>query len=173
MKLLVLLSRLSKGYNKNTAMSKQVNWISDLALFLAGGLLAASVSRARTTVHRSPARETAVEGPDLPEIRSALCNLEKRVAEVASTNAVRFAAIETRIEEHAAKLGEIPAIQQIIFAVEETLTKTMAPLTERLSGQEEAITRLKTAVGRSDRLIDRVLELAKQAKEESPASQTV
>jgi hypothetical protein len=49
----------------------------------------------------------------------------------------------------------------------------MAPLTERLSGQEEAITRLKTAVGRSDRLIDRVLELAKQAKEESPASQTV
>ena len=148
-------------------MSKQVNWISEVALFVAGGLLAASVSRVRAPVHLPTAGEAPTEGPDLSEIRGAICKLQRRVAEEASTSAVRFAAIETRLEEHSTKLAEIPPILQIVSAVEQTLTKAMAPLHDRLTGQEQAITALKLVVGRSDRLIDRVLELAKEAKEQT------
>ena len=153
-------------------MSKQINWISEVALFLAGGLLAASVSRGRPPLHRPTAGEAPVEGPDLSEIGSALCKLGKRVAEEASASAVRFAAIETRLEEHSTKLAEIPPILQIVSAVEQTLTKAMAPLHERLTGQEQAITALKLSAGRSDRLIDRVLDLAKEAKEQTAGRQT-
>jgi len=153
-------------------MPKQVNWISEVALFLAGGLLAASVSRARAPLHRPCAGEAPEGGPDVSEIRNALCNLERRVAEEAATSGVRFAAIETRLKEHSAKLAEIPAIQQIVSAVEQTLTKAIAPIHERLSGQEQAVASLKAAVGRSDRLVDRVLELAKETREDTAANQT-
>src|SRR6476659_4955547 len=104
-------------------MSKQINWISDVALFLAGGLLAASVSRVRAPLPLPG--EAPAEGPDLSEIRSAICKLERRVAEEASTSSVRFVAIETRLEEHSTKLAEIPGILQIVSAVEQTLAKAM------------------------------------------------
>ena len=146
-------------------MSKQTNWISDVALFLAGGLLAASVSRVRAPLHLPG--EAPAEGLDLSEIRSAICKLERRVDEEASTSSVRFGAIETRLEEHSTKLAEIPGILQIVSAVEQTLTKAMAPLHDRLTGQEQAITALKLVLGRGDRLVDRVLELAKEAKEQT------
>jgi hypothetical protein len=153
-------------------MSKQVNWISEVALFLAGGLLAASVSRVRAPLPLPTAGEAPAEGPDLSEIHSAVRKLERRVAEEASNGALRLAAIETRLEEHSTKLAEIPPILQIVSAVEQTLMKAMAPLHERLTGQEQAITALKLAIGRSDRLIDRVLDLAKEAKEQTNPSQT-
>jgi ATP-dependent Clp protease ATP-binding subunit ClpA len=148
-------------------MPKQVNWISEVALFLAGGLLAASVRRVRSPLHCPCAGETGQERPDVSEICTALCQLERRLTKEASTTDIRLAAIEARIEEHSAKLAEIPAIQQIVSAIEQTLTKAIAPIHERLSGQDQAMTSLKAAVGRSDRLIDRVLELAKETREDT------
>ncbi|MBZ5577846.1 MAG: hypothetical protein LAP40_14895 [Acidobacteriia bacterium] len=87
-----------------------------------------------------------------------MAELEARVASQEASQAGRFSQIETRLEEHAAKLSEIPSTTQIVAAMEQLLSKTMASLDERLSTQAHSIEVLKTTVSQTDSLLERVLE---------------
>ncbi len=72
--------------------------------------------------------------------------------------ATRFSQIETRLEEHSAKLATMPSTAQIVSAMEELLSKTMSSLDERLTTQARSIDTLKTTVAQTDSLLERVLE---------------
>ena len=62
------------------------------------------------------------------------------------------------MEEHAVKLADIPSTSQIVAAMEQLLSKTMASLDERLTTQAHSIEALKTTVTQTDSLLERVLE---------------
>jgi uncharacterized coiled-coil protein SlyX len=62
------------------------------------------------------------------------------------------------LDDHAVKLAEAPTIGQIVAAMEQLLSHTMASLDERLSTQSHSIDVLKTAVSQTDSLLERVLE---------------
>jgi uncharacterized coiled-coil protein SlyX len=66
--------------------------------------------------------------------------------------------VEARLDEHAAKLAEIPSTAQIVAAMEQLLSKTMASLDNRLTTQAHSIDVLKTTVSQTDSLLERVLE---------------
>ena len=73
-------------------------------------------------------------------------------------DAGRFGQIESRLEEHTAKLADVPSTSQIVAAMEQLLTKTMSSLDDRLSAQARSIDVLKTTVSQTDSLLERVLE---------------
>jgi uncharacterized coiled-coil protein SlyX len=66
--------------------------------------------------------------------------------------------VEARLEEHSAKLAEVPSTAQIVAAMEQLLSKTMTSLDERLTTQAHSIEVLKTTVSQTDSLLERVLE---------------
>ena len=70
----------------------------------------------------------------------------------------RFAQVETRLDEHAVKLADVPSTAQIVAAMEQLLSKTMTSLDERLTTQAHSIEALKTTVTQTDSLLERVLE---------------
>ena len=131
-------------------MSKYLSLVPRMAFFFAGvaaGALAA------------PRRETAAgESADVRDLKAALSNLENRIATQESANANRLTQIEARLDEHAAKLSEIPSTTQIVSAMEQLLARTMSSLDERLSSQAHSIDLLKTTVSQTDGLLERVLE---------------
>src|SRR5690349_11369800 len=75
-----------------------------------------------------------------------------------SVQAEKFGQIESRLDEHAARLADVPSTSQIVAAMEQLLTKTMSSLDDRLSTQARSIEVLKTTVSQTDSLLERVLE---------------
>ena len=94
----------------------------------------------------------------LQDLKKSLASLESRMPAQDSATAQRFTQVETRLEEHAAKLSEVPSTAQIVSAMEQLLSKTMASLDERLTTQAHSIEVLKTTVSQTDSLLERVLE---------------
>ena len=92
------------------------------------------------------------------ELRESLAGLEGRLAAHESAIGSRLGQIETRIEEHSAKLAEVPSTEQIVAAMEQLLSRTMSSLDERLVTQAHSIDVLKTTVSQTDDLLERVLE---------------
>jgi chromosome segregation ATPase len=132
-------------------MEKAISFVPRLAIFLAGVAAGAlTLSRREGSAVPNPAAAK--------EWKEAIADLERRLEarETSATN--RFAQIETRLDEHAAKLAEVPSTSQIVSAMEQLLTKTMASLDERLSTQANSIEVLKTTVSQTDSLLERVLE---------------
>lgn len=131
-------------------MSRPLSYVPRAAIFLAG--VAAGVL-ARPRQEQSGADSGAVR-----DLKRAVVELEARLAsqEIAQTN--RFGHIEARLDEHAAKLADIPSTTQIVAAMEQLLSKTMASLDERLTTQAHSIEVLKTTVSQTDSLLERVLE---------------
>lgn len=70
----------------------------------------------------------------------------------------RLDRIEARLDEHAAKLAEVPTTSQIVSVMEQLMAKTMTSLDERLTTQAHSIEVLKTTVSQTDSLLERVLE---------------
>jgi chromosome segregation ATPase len=106
-------------------------------------------------------RERGGAGMDpavLGELKSSLANLETRLTAQDSATAARFTQVETRLEEHSAKLAEVPSTAQIVAAMEQLLSKTMTSLDDRLTTQAHSIEVLKTTVSQTDSLLERVLE---------------
>lgn len=131
-------------------MSRPLNLIPRVAIFLAG-VAAGALSSSR--------RESA--GGDLPatqDLKRSIAELEQRLATQENAAADRFATIESRLEEHAARLAEVPSTAQIVSAMEQLLSKTMSSLDERLTTQAHSIEVLKTTVSQTDSLLERVLE---------------
>jgi chromosome segregation ATPase len=92
---------------------------------------------------------------DLKRLTAAL---ENRMAEQETAAAGRFSHIEARLDEHAAKLADMPSTTQIVSAMEQLLSKTMSSLDDRLTTQAQSIEVLKTTVSQTDSLLERVLE---------------
>jgi hypothetical protein len=131
-------------------MSRVLNYVPRVAFFLAG------VAAAAITL---PRRERGgMDSATVDELKLSLAGLETRLQARETADTARFAQVETRLEEHAAKLAEIPSTGQIVAAMEQLLSKTMASLDDRLSTQAHSIEVLKTTVSQTDSLLERVLE---------------
>lgn len=146
-------------------MQKAIDYVPGIALFLAG--VAAGVLSG-TRQSREPAGTAGGSGdvagsaePDAAvpqEWKRSIGNLESRLAAQETATSVRFSQLEARLEEHSAKLSEVPSTSQIVSAMEQLLSKTMTSLDDRLTTQAHSIEVLKTTVSQTDSLLERVLE---------------
>ena len=131
-------------------MAGVLKYVPRAAIFLAG-VAAGALAK--------PRREPAEGDPRaLQDLKQSVSELQARLMAQETAQATRFAQIETRLEEHAGKLAEIPSTAQIVAAMEQLLSKTMSSLDERLSTQARSIEVLKTTVSQTDSLLERVLE---------------
>ncbi len=133
-------------------MSQKIG-ISEVGMFLAGVLTAGFLAGRRNTT----ALDSAAPRPS-GDWQRAVNELDRRMAEQEAANATRFAQVETKLQEQAARLAELPSTQQIVGAMEQLIAKTMASLDERLASQAHSIEVLKTTVSQTDSLLERVLE---------------
>ncbi len=131
-------------------MERALKFAPRLAIFLAG-VAAGALTSSRSGRSRA-------ESPPVEDLKRALADLESRLAEKEAAQGNRLTAIENRLEEHAAKLAEVPSTAQIVSAMEQLLAKTMSSLDERLTTQAHSIEVLKTTVSQTDGLLERVLE---------------
>lgn len=150
-------------------MGKDLRFASDIALFLAGVLAARYITRDRESAG-STAPSSASTAEPAPE--RALRELEKRLADLEAVNGKRFSALETRLEEHAAKLAELPSTQQIVGAIEKLLAKTTTSLQEQVSAQAQSIEGLRTAVSQTDAMLERVLHFTRETLAGRPNPET-
>lgn len=134
-------------------MSRVLNSVPRLALFLAG-LAAGALGCAR--------RDRRMGDPqhleDLKNLQDAIANLEARLGKQETVSANRLHQVESRLDEQAAKLAEVPTTSQITAAMEQVLSRSMASLDERLTTQAHSIEVLKMTVSQTDNLLERVLE---------------
>jgi hypothetical protein len=130
-------------------MSRVLNNVPRVAIFLAGVAAAALAL---------PRRERgSIDSAANEELKSSLASLEARL-QAREGDAERLVHIEARLEEHAARLSDVPSTSQIVAAMEQLLSKTMASLDDRLTTQAYSIEVLKTTVSQTDSLLERVLE---------------
>lgn len=147
-------------------MQKSLDYIPGIALFLAG--VAAGILTARKTPqpagnaageHSGGTDTGGAQGPAVTqEFKRLISNIESRLAAQETAAAARFGQVDARLDEHAAKLAQVPSTSQIVSAMEQLLSKTMASLDDRLSTQAHSIEVLKTTVSQTDSLLERVLE---------------
>jgi chromosome segregation ATPase len=131
-------------------MSRVVSYIPRIAIFAAGVAVAVLTNSRRGRGGIDPAAEQ--------DLKRSIADLAGRMEAQESANAIRFAQVETRLDEHASKLADIPSTSQIVAAMEQLLSKTMTSLDERLTTQAHSIEALKTTVTQTDSLLERVLE---------------
>jgi chromosome segregation ATPase len=133
-------------------MSRNIDYLPRIAIFLAGIAAGAltGIRRERSGAGMDPAA--------IQELKNSLADLEIRLTAQDSASAARFTQVEARLEEHAAKLSEVPSTAQIVAAMEQLLSKTMSSLDDRLTTQQHSIEVLKTTVSQTDSLLERVLE---------------
>lgn len=91
-------------------------------------------------------------------LRSAVVDLEARVAAQDAAASVRLSRIEAKLHEHDARLSDVPSTTQIVGAMEQILARSMSSLDERMNSQARSIDTLKSTVGQTDHLLERVLE---------------
>jgi chromosome segregation ATPase len=131
-------------------MSRVLTYAPRVAFFLAG-VAAAALTRPRS-------ERAGINPAALDDLKKSLAGLEARLQAREAADATRFSQIESRLEEHAAKLADVPSTGQIVAAMEQLLTKTMSSLDDRLAAQARSIEVLKTTVSQTDSLLERVLE---------------
>jgi len=106
----------------------------------------------------APAGKAPIDPAAVGELKRSIHKVESRLEAQETTTAARFGQIEARLDEHAAKFAEVPTTAQIVVAMENLLSRTMASLDERLTTQAHSIEVLKTTVSQTDSLLERVLE---------------
>lgn len=131
-------------------MGKKIALLPGLTAFLVGVAAGVLTSNKRGRSGRGE--------PHGSEWKSALAQLEERMTSQEAANAQRFSGIETKLEEHAARLADAPSTAQIVTAMEQILARTMSSLDDRLNSQARSIDTLKTTVSQTDTLLERVLE---------------
>jgi chromosome segregation ATPase len=131
-------------------MEKVIKYGPRLAFFLAG-IAAGALA--------GPRRErNAADASEVADLKRALAALESRLAAQAQQQSARIEQLETRVDDHDAKLAAVPSTAQIVAAMERLLSGAMASLDERLATQAHSIEILKTTVSQTDGLLERVLE---------------
>jgi chromosome segregation ATPase len=131
-------------------MSRVVSYVPRIAIFAAGVVVAVLTNSRRGRGGIDAAAEQ--------DLKRSIADLGSRLEAQESAHANRFTQVETRLDEHAAKLADIPSTSQIVAAMEQLLSKTMNSLDERLTTQAHSIEALKTTVTQTDSLLERVLE---------------
>ena len=131
-------------------MSRVLTYVPRVAIFLAGMAAGALTLPRRDRPGMDPA--------NLDELKKALASLEGRIRAKESADEARFSQVEARLEEHSSRLADVPSTSQIVAAMEQLLSKTMASLDDRLVTQARSIEVLKTTVSQTDSLLERVLE---------------
>ncbi len=131
-------------------MSRVLTYVPRVAIFLAG------VAAAVITLPKSERR--GLDQPATDDLKRSLADLEARMEAREATDAARFSQVESRLEEHTAKLKDVPSTTQIVAAMEQLLVKTMSSLDDRLSTQAHSIEVLRATVSQTDSLLERVLE---------------
>jgi chromosome segregation ATPase len=131
-------------------------------VFFLAGVAAAAVALPR---RERPGMDPAAN----EDLKNALANLEARIEARETSDAARFAQVESRLDEHAAKLADVPSTSQIVAAMEQLLSRTMSSLDDRLSTQAQSIEILKSTVSQTDRLLERVLESLDSMQANDPA----
>lgn len=132
-------------------MSRVLNYVPRVAIFLAG-VAAGAISNSRRDQRNAADPSLALD------LKKSIAGLETRMAAQETAANGRFSRVEARLEEHATKLAEMPSTTQIVSAMEQLLSKTMASLDDRLTTQAHSIDVLKTTVSQTDSLLERVLE---------------
>ena len=143
---------------------KAVRLAPRVAVFLAG------IAAGTLTLTRK--KNAPADANGLAELKRAAAELENRVAQHESATAERFAKVESRLDEHAARLAEVPSTTQIVNAMEHILIRTMTGLEERLSTQAKSIEALKSTVAQTDSVLERILESLDTMQTEPEARQT-
>jgi chromosome segregation ATPase len=131
-------------------MSSALKQIPRIALFLAGAGVA-SVALRRPKAERADAAK-------LEDLKNTVAGLEARLKAKEIADDARFTQVEANIQEHTARLADVPSTTQIVTAMEQLLTKTMASLDDRLTTQAQSIEVLRNTVSQTDGLLERVLE---------------
>jgi len=150
---------------RESPMSRVIESVPRVVFFLAG-VAAAAVAL--------PRRERPGMDPAATEdLKAALANLESRMQARESADAARFAQVESRLDEHSAKLADVPSTSQIVAAMEQLLSRTMASLDDRLSTQAHSIEILKSTVSQTDALLERVLESLDSLQTSNDSSELV
>ena len=112
-------------------MLRVVSYVPRLAIFAAGMVAGALTGSRRERGGISPAAEQ--------DLRRSMTNLDGRLEAHEAGVAARFAQVETRLDEHAIKLADVPSTSQIAAAMEQVLSKTMTSLDERLTTQAHSM----------------------------------
>jgi len=131
-------------------MSRALDQIPRVAIFLAG------VAAAALTIPRRG--RGGADQATLDSLKQSVAELEARLRARENADSLRIGQIEVKLEEHTAKLNDVPSTSQIVAAMEQLLSKTMASLDERLTNQARSIEVLKSTVTQTDSLLERVLE---------------
>src|SRR5689334_1615164 len=126
-------------------MEKSQNVFPRVVIFLAG------VAAGALTLARK--ESVKAESDATREMKRAIAALETRLAAHEAANAARSVQMEARLDEHAAKLAEVPSTAQIVAAMEQLLAKTMSSLDDRLTNQAQSIEVLRTTVSQTDTLL--------------------
>jgi hypothetical protein len=157
-------------------MAKAVDYFSGVTLFLAGvvtGIL--SVRKAPGTTEEAEVRGANAAGmlsddAATQDWQRSVSNLESRLAAREAAAAARLGQIESRLDEHSAKLAQAPSTSQIVAVMEQLISKTMVSLDDRLTTQAHSIEVLKTTVSQTDSLLERVLESLDSLQNHSESS---
>jgi chromosome segregation ATPase len=142
--------KFRKRIISKTLMANVLTYVPRTLIFLAGVAAGALAGSRRE-------RESVGSGA-VQDLKRSIAGLEERLAAQESSYSNRLSQIETRLEEHATKLSDVPSTTQIVAAMEQLLSKTMMSLDERLTTQAHSIEVLKTTVSQTDSLLERVLE---------------
>ena len=140
-------------------MRKHVSVLTDITLFAAGVLVGGWARGHRDLV--APQAPPRVPDSVPSDLHRALVDLAARVAAEESANAQRCADLEARLNEHSAKLSQVPSLQHFTSTMEQLLAKTLQSLDDRFTTQARSIEGLKATVSRTDNLIERVLTATK------------
>src|ERR1035438_9652360 len=103
-------------------MSRILNYAPRVAIFLAG------VAAAAITLPRR--RGGGMDSATADELKRSLAGLEVRLQDRETADATRFAQVESRLEEHAARLADVPSTGQIVDTMPERKSKTMGSRSE-------------------------------------------
>jgi hypothetical protein len=133
-------------------MEKAFSIVPRVAIFLAG------VAAGALTLSRRERGGGGADSAATLDLKNSISRLEGSLAARDAAIASRFTQVEARLDEHAGKLAEVPSTGQIVAAMEQLLSKTMASLDDRLTTQAHSIEVLKTTVSQTDSLLERVLE---------------
>lgn len=131
-------------------MGRVLSYVPRVAIFLAGVAAGALTSARR--------EQGGMDSTAVQDLKQSLSDLNARLAKQEAATDARFAQVEAKLEEHTGKLADVPSTSQIVAAMEQLLSKTMASLDDRLTTQAHSIEVLKTTVSQTDSLLERVLE---------------
>ena len=93
----------------------------------------------------------------MAELESALGALDRRLSDQASSQANRIEQLEAELRRHENVLGDVPSNAQTMAMIEQLVETSLARIDNRFSSYNESIETLRSAVSRTEKLMETVL----------------